>query len=63
MRQQPTRDGVQTDFHMDRKSASRLLTTLLLVASALWSVTAQELTLPNACGSPKHRPYVVNAIR
>ena len=38
---------------MDRKSASRLLTTLLLVASALWSVTAQELTLPNAPNSLK----------
>ena len=38
---------------MDRKSASRLLTTLLLVASALWSVTAQEFTLPSAPNSVK----------
>src|SRR5256885_3963947 len=38
---------------MDRKSASRLLTTLLLVASALWSVTAQEFALPSAPNSVK----------
>src|SRR5437667_12098215 len=38
---------------MDRKSASRLLTMLLLVASALWSVTAQEVTLPSAPNSVK----------
>ena len=36
---------------MDRKSARRLLMTLLLVPLALWSATAQEITLPNATGS------------
>jgi predicted MPP superfamily phosphohydrolase len=38
---------------MERKSASRLLTTLLLVASALWSVTAQDFALPSAPTSVK----------
>jgi hypothetical protein len=38
---------------MDRTSARRLLTTLLLVPLALWSATAQEVTLPNAPGSLK----------
>ena len=38
---------------MDRARASWLLTTLLLLPLALWSVTAQEVTLPNAPGSLK----------
>src|SRR4051812_15230989 len=38
---------------MDRRAAARLLTTLVLAASGLWSVTAQELTLPNAANSLK----------
>ena len=38
---------------MDRTRAARLLTTLFLAASALWSVTAQELTLPAAPNSVK----------
>jgi hypothetical protein len=38
---------------MDRKSASRLPTTLLLVISALWSVTAQEFALPTTPNSVK----------
>jgi 3',5'-cyclic AMP phosphodiesterase CpdA len=38
---------------MDRRPAARLLTTLVLAASALWSVTAQELSLPNAANSLK----------
>jgi Calcineurin-like phosphoesterase len=38
---------------MDRKSALRLLTTLCLASVALWSVTAQELTLPSAPNSLK----------
>src|SRR5260370_23015511 len=38
---------------MDRKRATRLLTTLLLVISAWWSVTAQELALPSAPNSVK----------
>jgi hypothetical protein len=37
----------------DRWRARRLVTTLLFVISALWSVTAQEITLPNAPGSLK----------
>src|SRR5438552_2394171 len=38
---------------MDRRRATRLLTTLFLAATALWSVRAQELTLPNAPNSLK----------
>ena len=38
---------------MGRKSATRFLTICFFVASALWSVTAQELTLPNAPTSLK----------
>src|SRR5258708_37976291 len=38
---------------MDRTRAARLLTTLVLAASTLWSVAAQELTLPNAPTSLK----------
>ena len=38
---------------MGRKSATRFLTLCLFVTSALWSVTAQELTLPNAPTSLK----------
>jgi hypothetical protein len=38
---------------MDRKSAARLLTILFLVTITLWSVTAQELTLPSAPNSVK----------
>ena len=38
---------------MDRRPAARLLTTLVLAASALWSVTAQEISLPNAANSLK----------
>jgi hypothetical protein len=38
---------------MNRERASWLLTTLLLAACALWSVTAQDLALPNAPGSVK----------
>ena len=38
---------------MGRKSAARSLTICFLVAAALWSVTAQELTLPNAPTSLK----------
>ena len=38
---------------MDRRRATRLLTTLFLAASALWSVSAQELTLPNVPNSLK----------
>src|SRR5438552_1373097 len=39
--------------HMDCKRANRLLTTLLLVISAWWSVTAQEFALPSAPNSVK----------
>jgi hypothetical protein len=38
---------------MNRERANWLLTTLLLAACALWSVTAQDLALPNAPGSVK----------
>jgi 3',5'-cyclic AMP phosphodiesterase CpdA len=38
---------------MDRKSVAQLLTTLFLVTITLWSVTAQELTLPSAPNSVK----------
>src|ERR1700680_344657 len=38
---------------MDRMRSPRLLTTLLFVISALWSVTAQELVLPSAPNSVK----------
>jgi len=38
---------------MDRTSARRLLLTLVFVPLALWSVTAQDVTLPNAPGSLK----------
>src|SRR5258705_9222758 len=38
---------------MDRKLAARFLTTLLLVISAWWSATGQELTLPSAPNSVK----------
>src|SRR5258708_4707899 len=38
---------------MDRKCVTRLLTTLLLVISACWSVTAQEFALPSAANSVK----------
>jgi hypothetical protein len=38
---------------MDCKNASRLLTTLLLAMSTLWSATAQELGLPSAPNSVK----------
>src|SRR5438094_6348761 len=38
---------------MDRKCATPLLMTLLLVISAWWSVTAQELALPSAPNSVK----------
>ena len=38
---------------MDRRRATRLLTSLFLAASALWSVSAQELTLPNVPNSLK----------
>jgi predicted phosphodiesterase len=38
---------------MNRPSARRLLTMLLLVPLALWTATAQEVTLPNATGSLK----------
>jgi hypothetical protein len=38
---------------MGRKSATRFLTICFFVISALWSVTAQELTLPNAPTSLK----------
>ena len=38
---------------MDRKSASRLLTTLFLVTFALWRVTAQEIVLPSVPNSVK----------
>jgi hypothetical protein len=37
----------------DRRSAVRLATAAAFIASALWSVTAQELTLPNAPNSLK----------
>ena len=37
----------------DRRRARRLVTTLLLVIAALWSATAQELSLPNAPNSVK----------
>jgi hypothetical protein len=37
----------------ERWRARRLVTTVLFVISALWSVTAQEITLPNAPGSLK----------
>src|SRR5579872_811871 len=39
--------------HMERKSATRLLTTLLLAISAWWSVTAQELAFPSVPNSVK----------
>src|SRR6266446_641326 len=39
--------------HMDRKCATPLLMTLLLVISAWWSVTAQEVALPSAPNSVK----------
>ena len=38
---------------MDRKCVTRLLTTLLLVISSWWSVTAQEVALPSAPNSVK----------
>jgi len=38
---------------MNRKGAVRLLTTLCLACLALWSATAQELTLPSAANSLK----------
>ena len=38
---------------MKRKCATRLLTTVLFVVSAWWSVTAQELALPSAPNSVK----------
>ena len=38
---------------MNRKGATRLLTTLVVVTSALWSVTAQEFALPSAPNSVK----------
>src|SRR5258708_32888627 len=38
---------------MDRKCVTRLLTTLLLVISGWWSVTAQEVALPTAPNSVK----------
>ena len=38
---------------MDRQGATRLLTTLFLTASALWSLTAQEFVLPSAPNSVK----------
>jgi hypothetical protein len=37
----------------DRRSALRLARAAVFIASALWSVTAQELTLPNAPNSLK----------
>ena len=37
----------------DRRRARRLVTPLLLVIAALWSVTAQDITLPNAPNSVK----------
>jgi hypothetical protein len=42
---------------MDRKSVNRFLTTLLLAISAWWSVTAQELTLPNRPDSLKYAAF------
>ena len=39
--------------HMNRKRAGRLLTTLFVAATALWSVTAQEFVLPSAPNSVK----------
>ena len=50
---QPTCEGVYPGSPMNRKSATRLLTTLLLVTSALWSVAAQEFALPSAPNSVK----------
>src|SRR5258708_19773240 len=38
---------------MDRKCFTRLLTTLLLIISAWWSVKAQEVGLPSAPNSAK----------
>jgi hypothetical protein len=38
---------------MDRNSAARLLTTLLLVTLTLWGAAAQQLTLPSAPNSVK----------
>ena len=38
---------------MNRKRVTRLLTTLLVAVSTLWSVRAQELTLPAAANSLK----------
>jgi len=38
---------------MHHKNAARLLTTLLLVSSTLWSATAQEFALPSAPDSVK----------
>ncbi|HEX4682876.1 MAG TPA: metallophosphoesterase [Gemmatimonadaceae bacterium] len=38
---------------MARRSAARLLITLVVAASTLWSVTAQDLTLPTAANSLK----------
>jgi len=38
---------------MNRTRAARLLTTLLLVISAWWSLTAQEFALPSVAGSVK----------
>jgi hypothetical protein len=38
---------------MDRKCVTRLLTTLLFVISAWWSIPAQEVTLPSAANSVK----------
>jgi hypothetical protein len=37
----------------DRRSAIRLATAAVVIASALWRVSAQELTLPNAANSLK----------
>src|SRR5215211_3238523 len=37
----------------DRRRAGRLATTLLIVLAALWSATAQEVSLPNAPNSVK----------
>src|SRR4029077_5788543 len=40
-------------WHMNRKSATRLLTTLLFVISTWWIGTAQEVALPTAPNSVK----------
>jgi 3',5'-cyclic AMP phosphodiesterase CpdA len=53
----PAEHGVRARLtphvHKDRASATRLLTTLLLVLSGWWSVAAQDLALPNRPGSVK----------